>query len=316
MDSPKKRVFISYASEEEVIAKKIEDLIIEVFGPSVDVFTSASGVRAGQIWFKRIGDEARNSDLLIVICSPFSISRMWLSFEAGAAWSREISIIPVCHSGLTRLQLPDPFRHFHGLEIPTPEFPKQLVSEISIELSIDTPPIDSAKYTQELKLAMQIVESQVKPFDVFISTPLAGIPDKQFREAFLIEMRKVITCVAEQESLHKFHYCLDTIENFSLNQPPFMAADITIDTLRQSKKFLMIVPQENLPSSCFVEAGIALALNIPSVYFIKSPRCLPNLLRDVRSAAIGIAPFEEMSEIVDQIQQNGSALWRNTTAWL
>lgn len=317
MNDAKKRVFISYASEEDIIARKIEDLIRKAFGNLIEVFTSASGIRAGQLWFRRISDEARKTDLLVAICSPFSISKMWLAFEAGAAWSREIDIIPICHSGLTRFQLPDPFRQFHSLEIPSDDFPQELVSAISTQLSIDMPLIDNVSAEKELKLAIHSVEDQVKPFDIFLSTPLATFDDPNKRVVFLTELRDVLGSLFRHQSLRNFHYCLDTIESFSLSQPPFLAADITIQRLRKSKKFLMIVPEESMPSSCFVEAGIAIGLNIPSVYFVRNRKCLPNLLREVRGARgvqISVIEFSNMGEIAKLVDTYGSKLWPNITA--
>lgn len=44
----------------------------------------------------------------VILCSPESVARPWIQFEAGAAQIRGIPIIPICHSGLTPAQLPVP----------------------------------------------------------------------------------------------------------------------------------------------------------------------------------------------------------------
>jgi hypothetical protein len=315
MTNKKKRLFISYANEEAIVAKKIEDILRFIFDDKIEIFSSASGLKAGQKWFKRITDEAQKFDTLIVICSPFSLSKMWLAFEAGAAWSRDIDIIPICHSGTTRTQLPDPFRQYHSLEIRSKTFVEEFISAIATHFEFtDLPSYDNEYIAEGLKAAVYSVRDEVKPIDVFVSTPFSSFGVDHEKKAFLIELREVLKSLMTHSSLRNFHYCLNTIEDFSLDQPHFLASEISIQKLRQSKKFLMIVPYETLPSSCFVEAGIAIGLKIPSVYFVRSRKCLPNLLREVggvNRADVSVDEFDSVAEVAAKLRGFGPQMWPN-----
>lgn len=76
----------------------------------LDTFVSSDGtsIPAGSRWFDAINNALNNSAVQISLCSPKSIHRPWINFEAGCSWIRNIPVIPLCHSGLTKGQLPVP----------------------------------------------------------------------------------------------------------------------------------------------------------------------------------------------------------------
>ncbi len=240
---------------------------------------------------------------------------MWLAFEAGAAWSRNIDIIPICHSGMTRAQVPDPFRQYHSLGIRSKTFVEDFISAIAAHFEFaDLPSFDDEHIAEDLKTAVYSVRDEVKPIDVFVSTPFSSFGVDHEKKAFLIELREVLKSLMTHSSLRNFHYCLNTIEDFSLDQPHFLAFAISIQKLRQSNKFLMIVPYETLPSSCFVEAGIAIGLKIPSVYFVRSRKCFPNLLREVggvNRADVSVDEFSSLAEVAAKLRGFGPQMWPN-----
>lgn len=84
----------------------------------IDVFqsTSPTSLVVGQNWLDNITDALRNCEVMIVLCSPFSVNRPWINFECGAGWSREIEIVPICHSGLRPVDLPVPINLLQGVE--------------------------------------------------------------------------------------------------------------------------------------------------------------------------------------------------------
>lgn len=108
--SSKKLVFISHVTEESELAKILSDEIKSSFLGLLDTFVSSDGesLPAGGRWLDSIDAALMNSAIQISLCSPQSIKRPWINFEAGASWIRRIPVVPLCHSGLTKSSLPVP----------------------------------------------------------------------------------------------------------------------------------------------------------------------------------------------------------------
>jgi len=103
-------VFISHIGDEAEIAIEFKDLIENQFLGMIDVFVSSDGssITMGQKWLSDISDALGECAVEIVICSPKSVKRPWINFEAGAGWVRGIPVIPLCHSGMVPSGLPVP----------------------------------------------------------------------------------------------------------------------------------------------------------------------------------------------------------------
>jgi len=106
----KPTAFISHITEEGEIARHLKELVERKFLRSVEVFVSSheQNIRLGDEWLAAIKNSITNCGLAIIICSPVSVTRPWVNFEAGAGWVRGIPVIPLCHSGMTPGQLPVP----------------------------------------------------------------------------------------------------------------------------------------------------------------------------------------------------------------
>ncbi len=111
--------FISHIKEEAGIALKLKECIESTFAGQVEVFVS-SDVRdlpAGSKWLTEI-DAALNSSLVfLVLCSKNSLKRPWINVEMGCVWIKGVPIIPLCHSGQTKGELPSPISSFQALEM-------------------------------------------------------------------------------------------------------------------------------------------------------------------------------------------------------
>lgn len=106
----KRLVFISHIAEEKEIALAFKDLIENSFLGMIEVFVSSDedSIRMGQKWLDEISNALKMCAIEIILCSPKSIHRPWINFEAGAGWVRDISVIPLCHSGIEPSKLPMP----------------------------------------------------------------------------------------------------------------------------------------------------------------------------------------------------------------
>src|SRR5438874_1560488 len=151
--------FITHAATEHKLAIALKDWIESTFAGNVGVFVSSDDrdLRAGDQWFNEIDGAMRTAKVLIVICSPHSLTRPWIHFEAGCAWIRAIPILPVCHSGTKRDALPAPLSHFQGLNLEN-GFSKQFVTALAHHFEIQkVPRISFAEMDKELLMAASTV---------------------------------------------------------------------------------------------------------------------------------------------------------------
>jgi hypothetical protein len=111
-------IFISHISEEADLAAIFKEDFEDAFVGEVQVFASSDfeSISAGLDWRSATGEALRRADIEIVLCSPFSISRPWINFEAGAGWLKGIPVVPVCHSGIHYNDLPSTFSGMQGVE--------------------------------------------------------------------------------------------------------------------------------------------------------------------------------------------------------
>jgi len=118
-DSPTCNIFLSHFAEEQDVALRLAQAIEEDFHGLVRVFHSSDPIalEAGQSWFDRTREQLKASALLLVLCSPQSVNRSWLHFEAGGGWALNIDVIPVCHKGLATADLRLPFALYEAVSI-------------------------------------------------------------------------------------------------------------------------------------------------------------------------------------------------------
>lgn len=103
-------VFISHIVPEKEIALSFKELIENSFLGMIEVFVSSDhdSIAMGQKWLDQITLALKRCAVEIVVCSPKSVLRPWINFEAGAGWIRDISVVPLCHSGMEPSKLPTP----------------------------------------------------------------------------------------------------------------------------------------------------------------------------------------------------------------
>jgi hypothetical protein len=135
------RAFISHVSEEANVATRLKSALARDFLGFLDVFVSsdAESIAAGEEWLRSIEGALKESAILVVLCSPVSIGRPWINFEAGAAWMRGIPLVPVCHAGLTPSDLPMPLSLRQGVVLDQPDGLKRLYGRIAVILKCQVP---------------------------------------------------------------------------------------------------------------------------------------------------------------------------------
>jgi|SRR6266851_1968162 len=158
-----KRTFISHISEEAIVAELLKTVLVRDFLGLMDVFVSSDteSIAAGEEWLRSVEKALRESVAMIVVCSPESIRRPWINFEAGAAWMRNIPLIPVCHLGLVPRDLPMPLSLRQGIELREAEGLKILYSKMAQLLSVQVPAPDFGALSKRLGEKQNKVEPQV-----------------------------------------------------------------------------------------------------------------------------------------------------------
>lgn len=149
---PNLTIFLSHIHEEAELASRIKHEIETMFLRTVEVFVSSDrrSIRAGQQWLKEISDALNRSGLYFALCSPASITRHWIFFECGAGWLRGCPTIPLCHSGLSRGDLPPPLSFLQAIELTEPADLDHVVDEIAQLAGVGRPPTDVPAFVEWL----------------------------------------------------------------------------------------------------------------------------------------------------------------------
>ena len=112
-------VFISHITEEKEMALELKQLIEESFLGMLSVFVSSdeNSISSGSRWLDNITSALGNCAIELILCSPTSVKRPWINFEPGAGWIIEITVIPLCHSGMEPSSLPVPLNLLQAAKI-------------------------------------------------------------------------------------------------------------------------------------------------------------------------------------------------------
>ena len=148
------RIFISHIQDELPVAGVLKKWIESAFADYCQVLTSTDieGIPSAAQALQENERAWEETKALILLCSPDSIRKPWVSFEAGCAWIRKILILPVCHSGLTAGQLPQPLAIFPGFDLDQRDFAQKLFMTLAKELGVSQlPAIQYRQMNQEVQ---------------------------------------------------------------------------------------------------------------------------------------------------------------------
>ena len=110
------KVFLSHIAEEGPLAAAMKTALQEA-AEGVEAFVSGVDIPLGRAWLDALGAAFDEAGAVLVLCSPRSITRPWVNFESGGGWGRGRPVIPICHGGLTKKDLPHPFGMFQALTL-------------------------------------------------------------------------------------------------------------------------------------------------------------------------------------------------------
>ena len=146
-------IFLSHISEEGLLALVLKEWIQTAFGKKFKVFVSSDiqNIAAGDKWLTNLEVALSKARILIVLCSPNSVTRPWVNFEVGSAWVKQMPVIPICHSGQRLDSLPSPLSSFQGLDIHSSTFSDALIGSLVIRARFRKRP----RFSQQRKKRMQ-----------------------------------------------------------------------------------------------------------------------------------------------------------------
>jgi hypothetical protein len=146
------QIFVSHVTEDAAVAASMKLRMTEDFLGQLTVFLSSDteSIAAGEEWLSSVSRALRDSSIFVVLCSPIAIARPWVNFEAGAAWMREIPVIPVCFGGLRPRDLPMPLSARQGLELNDAQGLRRLYARIAQALGFQSPARDYDELAADL----------------------------------------------------------------------------------------------------------------------------------------------------------------------
>jgi len=132
-----KKIFISHWSQEKILAEELKEFIDKELGKEV-AFCYDRNLAGGEDAKKEIVRNARNSKIVILLLSPYSLNNNWIQFEAGivAGANPKNIIIPFLIGGAKIGLLPDTVNDYWALEKDNPDkfnftFSKQIFNKKS-----------------------------------------------------------------------------------------------------------------------------------------------------------------------------------------
>lgn len=137
MDDSLPQVFISYSSQDAVLATALQGKLIDATHREVSFFLAADGVSipGGANWLKHLEQSLERADLIIVVMSYAAAASQWVFFETGFAYAKGKRVIPVGVLGLQVQHQPPPISLLQGVNISSASDLNRLLQYINARLS-------------------------------------------------------------------------------------------------------------------------------------------------------------------------------------
>lgn len=126
-----KVAFLSHAARDQKIAIYLKE-VLEQEIPGCDVFVSSDteDLRPGDDWVETVRKNLRDARILLLLATERGLTRPWVWYETGAAWSSRIRMIPCCMGNVRKNELPAPFSSHQAVNIDEASDLQNLLMEI------------------------------------------------------------------------------------------------------------------------------------------------------------------------------------------
>jgi nucleoside 2-deoxyribosyltransferase len=139
------------------------------------------------------------------------------------------------------------------------------------------------------KLDLKGVQKMSYKYDVFLSSPMSAFKtDEDYKKDrdVMLTLKKYL----EKQKNFSIYYAGEHI-NSNISFENELVGHNDFEAIKNSRCFIMFYP-ESIVSSVLVEAGYALALKKPSIYFVHNKEKLPFLLREAHHSYPNVQVFE------------------------
>lgn len=145
-------VFISHVHSASELAIWIKETIGSILLGGLRFFVSSDRgtIVGGDKWLDKIESALKESSIVLVLCSKYSIFRPWINFEAGGAWMANKRVIPICYGGLFPSDLPQPLASLQAYILSNSKHFKDLVELLAGAADLKAPEFDPHKLLKSL----------------------------------------------------------------------------------------------------------------------------------------------------------------------
>jgi len=119
-------VYVIHAAEDHALAGFLKHELETRVRCRVFVASKAGQIPAGTDWLSDIHRNLRSATAYLILLTPRSLKRIWIWYEAGAAWRSDQQVLPVVAGGLLREEIPFPLKTTQALELDQPNDASQL----------------------------------------------------------------------------------------------------------------------------------------------------------------------------------------------
>lgn len=165
---------------------------------------------------------------------------------------------------------------------------------------------------EKSSIKMPLADTDYK-YDLFIASPMAAYDTNEQYQKDRQNILNISIAFQKKFNFKSIFYAGKAILSMEDFEYEDSSVKDNLTALKQSKYFVLIYP-EALLSSVLVEAGWALALDKPSVYFVRDRNHLPFLLKEAGQAfgSVKIYTYTNVEDLIKSIDNNKrEALFEN-----
>lgn len=128
----KPTIFFSHSSLDKELVITIKNKLNGVTGGVLDIFMSSDGqsIPLGTNWIHKVEEGLQKAKIMFIFVTPNSLSSGWIYFEAGFAYSKGISVVPI-GIGIEIGELKAPLNLLQGFNISSYDSLNNLITIIN-----------------------------------------------------------------------------------------------------------------------------------------------------------------------------------------
>jgi hypothetical protein len=142
-------------------------------------------------------------------------------------------------------------------------------------------------------------------YDLFLSAPMSslGFVDRLHWSSFRHDIAELAQTFEQKCGFRRVYP-----EHADHMPSAAVGVHQSLSALQRADRFVLVLPKR-LASGCLCEAGYALALDLPSVYFVHHNEDLPGFLTNRDNHHVRIETFHKLSEVAQIVTDQGARLF-------